>query len=90
MDIEVGRVVISSAGHDTGRPMLVIGAGDGFVFVADGKERLLAHPKKKNSKHVRATRQVIETEGLTDKRLRQTLRAMFAEHVQESEQLVER
>lgn len=90
MDITVGRVVISSAGHDSGRPMLVVGAGDGCVFVADGRERRLAAPKKKNSKHVRATRKVIDTEGLTDKKLRQTLAVMFAEHVQESEQLVKR
>lgn len=81
MNFEVGRVVISFAGHDCGRPMVVTEAGDGYVLVADGKERKLAAPKRKNNKHVRATNKVIDTEGLTDKRLRQTLRAMFAERV---------
>lgn len=86
MDMRVGRVVISSAGHDSGRYMLVTGADGGFVFVADGKERKLAAPKKKNVKHVRATSDVIETEGLTDKKLRQTLRALNPQRtLQESE-----
>lgn len=86
MDIKVGRVVISSAGHDSGRRMVVTGADGGFVFVADGKERKLVSPKKKNIKHVRATSAFIELEGMTDKRLRQTLRALSPEcTLQESE-----
>ena len=85
MEIRVGRVVISSAGHDSGRRMVVTGADGGFVFVADGKERKLESPKKKNIKHVRATSDLIELEGMTDKRLRQTLRALSRDTLQESE-----
>ena len=86
MEIKAGRVVISSAGHDSGRRMVVTGADGGFVFVADGKERKLDSPKKKNIKHVRATSRSIELEGMTDKRLRQTLRALSPEcTLQESE-----
>ena len=85
MDIRVGRVVISSAGHDSGRRMVVTGADGGFVFVADGKERKLDSPKKKNIKHVRATSDTLELEGMTDKRLRQTLRALSRDTLQESE-----
>lgn len=85
MDILVGRVVISSAGHDGGRRMVVTGADGGFVFVADGKERKLDSPKKKNIKHVRTTSDSIELEGMTDKRLRQTLRALSRDTLQESE-----
>lgn len=86
MKIENGRVVISSAGHDSGRRMVVTGADGGYVFVADGKERKLDSPKKKNIKHVRATSVSIELEGMTDKKLRQTLRALRPEcTLQESE-----
>ena len=76
MDIKTGRVVISSAGHDKGRFMLVVGADGDRVLVADGKERKLASPKKKNIRHVRATESTIEPEGLTDKKLRKTLNEM--------------
>ena len=87
MEILTGRVVISSAGHDKGRFMLVVGADGGRLLVADGKERKLEHPKKKNTKHVRATSSSIELEGLTDKQLRKTLNKMSAQTstLQESE-----
>lgn len=73
MKITAGTVVISRAGHDSGRAMLVVKVDGGFVFVADGKERKLEKPKKKNLKHVGATHKSIDLEGLTDKRLRRTL-----------------
>lgn len=76
MEITTGRVVISSAGHDKGRFMLVVGADGGRILLADGKERKLEHPKKKNIRHVRATERTIEPEGLTDKKLRKTLNEM--------------
>lgn len=78
MEIKAGSVVLSSAGHDKGRFMLVVGADGGRVFLADGKERKLASPKKKNIRHVRATLSSIELDGLTDKKLRQTLGKMNA------------
>ena len=76
MDIKTGRVVIISAGHDKGRFMLVVGADGDRILVADGKERKLGHPKKKNIKHVRAIFQTIELEGLTDKKLRRMLNSI--------------
>lgn len=85
MEIKIGSVVISSAGHDQGRFMLVVGADGGFVYVADGKERKLSSPKKKNIRHVRKTLSTIELEGLTDKKLRQTLKTFANDTLQESE-----
>ncbi|MCH5209006.1 MAG: hypothetical protein J1F04_08980 [Oscillospiraceae bacterium] len=76
MDIKAGSVVLSLAGHDKGRAMVVTQIDGEVVFVADGKERKLEKPKKKNKKHVRPTHQVIELIELTDKRLRRTLREM--------------
>lgn len=80
--IKAGSVIISSAGHDSGRAMVVTAAEGSVVYVADGKERKLANPKKKNIRHVRPTKSTIELAGLTDKKLRQTLRAFV---LQESE-----
>jgi len=73
MEIKAGSVVLSSAGHDKGRFMLVVGADGGRVLLADGKERKLASPKKKNIRHIRGTQSSMELEGLTDKKLRQAL-----------------
>ena len=87
MNITAGTVVISRASHDCGRAMLVVRTDGEFLFVADGKERKLEKPKKKNRKHVRATSRVINPAGLTDKSLRRTLRELFEQDsaLQESE-----
>lgn len=76
MEIKTGGVIISLAGHDKGRLMLVVGADGDRILVADGKERKLASPKKKNKGHIRGTSYSIDLEGLTDKKLRQTLRQL--------------
>ena len=87
MEIKAGSVVISSAGHDKGRFMLVVGADGGKILVADGKERRLDTPKKKNIKHIRATSGSMELEGLTDKKLRQALNRMSAAQQNEHTQI---
>ena len=76
MEIKTGGVILSLAGHDKGRLMLVVGAEGDRILVADGKERKLASPKKKNKWHIRGTSYSIDPEGLTDKKLRQTLNSL--------------
>lgn len=83
MEFVSGMVVISSAGHDGGGWFVVTGADGRYVYIADGKERKLRSPKKKNSKHVRRTLHTISTDGLTDKKLRGTLNALRAENIAE-------
>ena len=48
----IGTVVESLAGRDKGYLLCVIGWEDGCVLVADGKERPLERPKKKNPNHL--------------------------------------
>lgn len=57
--LEVGRVAISRAGRDAGRPFLVIEELDAdFVYVADGKHRRMERPKKKRRSHLKPTQRV--------------------------------
>lgn len=81
METKPGMIVKSAAGRDKGKFMAVIAMDGDFVFLADGKERKLVSPKKKRIKHIRATKTVIDTDGLTDKGLRTLLRG-FAEKEQ--------
>ena len=81
--MEIGTVVISSAGHDGGGWFVVAGADGGLVYIADGKERKLISPKKKNIRHVRATGSSIELSGLTDKGLRRALRLLREQSIAE-------
>ena len=59
--METGDIVISRAGHDTGKSFVVIAVvSDGFVLIADGKSRPIENPKLKRKRHLRA----VEPSGL--------------------------
>lgn len=83
MEFVSGMVVISSAGHDDGCWFVVTGADGRYAYIADGKERRLNSPKKKNVKHIRRTSHTISTDALTDKKLRKALNALRAQSIAE-------
>lgn len=75
MEIAKGCVVKSVAGHDGGRFYVVLSLADGFAVIADGKERKLERPKRKNLRHLRPTNTVLDVETLTtNNKLRRALR----------------
>lgn len=56
--MQIGDIVISLKGHDTGKYFIVIAqAGEGFVLIADGKSRGMENPKLKRERHLRAVAQ---------------------------------
>ena len=55
MQIEVGRVVRSKAGHDSNDIFAVVGTDGNYVFISDGKQRKVEKPKRKNPKHLEVT-----------------------------------
>jgi len=69
-----GSVVRASAGRDSGGFFVVTECGEGYCFIADGKSRKLASPKRKNLKHISLTDSTISISDLTDKKLRKLLR----------------
>lgn len=75
MDLVKGMVVISKAGRDKGYPLAVVGFDGDSVLVADGGERPLARPKKKNPKHLARTNKTVQVDGVSDKALRAALKA---------------
>jgi ribosomal protein L14E/L6E/L27E len=50
-----GTVVFSKAGRDKSKALVVLFSEEAYVFLADGKERPIARPKKKKMKHVQPT-----------------------------------
>lgn len=51
--VEIGRVVRSLTGRDTGKLYLITGfQASQVVLLADGRGRLVANPKKKNIRHI--------------------------------------
>lgn len=77
MEPAKGRVVLSKAGRDKGRLMAVTEADEKFVFVADGKERPLERPKRKNRCHLSLTKAYLSDHSMsTNRELRKALRAL--------------
>lgn len=74
MEITVGTVIISKAGRDKGRFMVVTEVMSDKVAVIDGKERPIERPKLKNIKHIAYTRyKISEYDMAADSRLRKAL-----------------
>ena len=74
MDFTKGSVVVSKAGRDKGYLLAVVGIEKDFVLVADGKERPLERPKRKNPKHLAKTEITVSLENITNRGLRKALR----------------
>ncbi|MBQ5317264.1 MAG: KOW domain-containing RNA-binding protein [Oscillospiraceae bacterium] len=71
--VTTGTIVRSLAGRDKGKFLVVLACEDGTVLLADGDERPVSRPKRKNVKHIAVTGTVTDTAALTDKSLRRLL-----------------
>ena len=74
MKLMKGSVVRAEAGRDGGRYFAVVDSDEKYCLIADGKSRKLAHPKRKNIKHIRVTNSMIDLNDITDKKLRNALK----------------
>lgn len=81
--VSLGRVVKSNAGRDQGHFYVIIGfVPPSYVLLADGRERKIAKPKKKNVRHISVLKAIdkgvaaIFASGgkLTDEVVRQAIR----------------
>lgn len=52
MDAQLGQLVTSRAGRDSGQQYLVVGYNGQRVLVADGRLRSVKRPKQKNPRHI--------------------------------------
>lgn len=69
-----GQVIKSAAGRDKGYLMTVISYDGRFVYVSDGRERRIGHPKRKNPKHISVTEfSLTEADMNSDRSLRKAL-----------------
>ncbi len=60
MDIKVGSVVVSRAGHDKDDFFVVLKVSGKNVIICDGKRRTLEKPKVKNEKHLIVTKEKLD------------------------------
>jgi ribosomal protein L14E/L6E/L27E len=48
----IGNIAVSMAGHDKGQAYVIVKEEKAYVYVCDGRRKLLEHPKRKSGKHV--------------------------------------
>lgn len=79
----IGTVAAATRGKEKGGFYVVVGVcGDknrDYVLIADGKTRKIENPKKKNVKHISATKTAVQVGGLTNKQLRIILNGYIGE-----------
>lgn len=86
MELKNGTVVISKAGRDKNKPMMIVEITENGVFVCDGKERPLENPKRKNPKHLSATQYVLSPETTaTNRSLKKALQQIMSQTEREAE-----
>ncbi len=86
-ELHPGQAVLSLAGRDAGKLMVVLEAAEGFALVADGKRRRLAAPKRKRIKHLRPIGPILEPAAVTtDRQLRKALFALTEKHWETDQQ----
>lgn len=73
-ELKIGSVVKAAAGKESGGYYAVIGFSGCHALIADGRKRKLGSPKRKNPRHLIPLNRETDTEGLTDKKLRNVLR----------------
>ena len=73
MQLKTGMVVYAIAGKEQGKLYCIIRKDEQYIYLADGKQRPIEKPKRKNPKHIRITKTIWNLEGMTNKALRQKL-----------------
>lgn len=77
-DIVLGSAVVSKAGRDKGKILVVIGFDGKYAIIADGQMRKLENPKKKKVMHLQVTNTVLAPEELeSNKKIKMALREHF-------------
>lgn len=75
MELKIGMVVKSLAGHDAGRFYVITKIEKNRAYIVDGRLRKLEKPKKKNVVHLSRSNIIVNLlEFETNKSLRELLR----------------
>ena len=82
----IGQIVKIKNGRDRDSFMVVVSVQDGYLYLADGRRRKLACPKRKNIKHVSPTKGVVNLipacgRSLQDADIRKALRTFVLKEV---------
>ena len=73
----IGMLAVSRAGHDRKTTYVIIDEEDEYVYLADGRIRTVARPKKKNKKHIQIIKKIQmdkPVDGFKDLEIKRTIK----------------
>ena len=73
-NIEKGMLARSKAGHDKNQVYVIYDLDQTYVYLVDGKNRNLEHPKKKKIKHVQIICEQESLQGIDDVGIKRRLK----------------
>ena len=59
-DTLIGRFAFSKAGHDKAQLYVIVAADGDFVYLCDGRLKMLENPKKKRIRHVQLVNRSVD------------------------------
>ena len=87
MNIAVGQIAMSMAGHDKGEFFVITAVEGKYVYICNGKQRKLEKPKKKKIIHIQLTRTVLDIGSInTNRKLIKALAIFKKESAQINEE----
>ena len=72
--IEKGMLAKSKAGHDKGKVYVIYDVDETYVYLVDGRIRLLENPKRKKRKHVQVICENYDVTNIDDVGIKRILK----------------
>lgn len=69
-----GMLAMSRAGRDKGNVYVIIREEAEYVYLADGKNRTVNRPKRKNKRHIQIIKKIKPREDCGDLEIKRTIR----------------
>lgn len=90
----VGMLATAKAGHDKNQLYIIIEETKDFVWLADGKYKTMAHPKRKNKKHIQVQKKssplladigqrLMEHKNIRDEEIKRAIKLLKDSEVEE-------
>ncbi len=68
-----GHFATARAGHDAGELYVIVGEDEAYVYLCDGRLRNVAHPKKKNRRHIQIINETVDQSILNRLLMKETV-----------------
>lgn len=79
IETTIGMLVKSKAGHDKDKYYIVTRCEKEYLYLVDGRLRLLDNPKKKKRKHIQVINKKYDMKNITDTEIKKILKSVIKE-----------